>query len=79
MITTEALRFILSRLPKGSRHIIKSKTGYTLGYIDKVLKGQRSNDRIIESAISILEESPDENQSTYERLDRIATRIQKLV
>ena len=79
MVTTDALQFIKARLPKGSKHRIRKSTGFTISYINLVLNGERFNDRIIEQAIQLIEESSAGNQEIYDRLNRVAARTKQMV
>jgi len=47
----ETLSLIKSSLPKGYRKKLKLSTGFSLGYIDLVLRGHRSNQLIIDTAL----------------------------
>ena len=77
MFTTEALQFIKSRLPKGAKHKIQKSTGYTISYINMVLNGERSNPRIVDIAVSIIEEASEGNQTIYDRLNKVANLLKQ--
>ncbi|MFA5816662.1 MAG: hypothetical protein WC865_13700 [Bacteroidales bacterium] len=70
-MTPEACIAIKSRLPKGYRIRIRKETELSIGYIDKVLLGKRSNQDVINSALTILEELEEAKQLAYDRLNKI--------
>ena len=78
MFTTETLKFIKSRLPKGSKLKIQKSTGFTLSYINMVLNGERTNEKIIDQAISLIEQAAEADQSVYDRLNKVAAPVRKL-
>lgn len=48
-------RAINLKLTHGDRIKISHSTGYTSSYVNSVLQGRRKNNRIIESAIKLIE------------------------
>lgn len=65
-------------LPKGSQKILADKLGVSESYVSKVLKGQRKNDAILESAIELAEEEKRKLKAEERKQRRLLKRIDKL-
>jgi len=53
-MTTQQLKVLKASLPMGYRDEIRQMTNFSLPYIDRVMRGDRYNQKIIDAALFIL-------------------------
>jgi len=60
-----------SALPKGYRERIQTETQFSMPYIDKVMKGTRYNQQIIDTALAILEETQTAKKASIGKIKKL--------
>ena len=70
-MSPEALSTLKAKLPKGYREMISKSANLSVSTIDRVFNGTRSNQLIIDLALSILEDAEQVQQANYDRLNSI--------
>ncbi|MFA6128834.1 MAG: hypothetical protein WC699_16155 [Bacteroidales bacterium] len=70
-MSPDALLTLKRKLPKGYREMISKSTNLSVSTIDRVFNGSRSDQRVIDIALSMAEDAEQVRQLNYDRLNSI--------
>ncbi|TSA37794.1 MAG: hypothetical protein D4R64_04810 [Porphyromonadaceae bacterium] len=70
-MTSQQLKILKASLPMGYRDEIKLMTNFSLPYIDRVMRGDRYNQKIIDAAIYILAKRKAARKNSSSKFNRL--------
>ena len=71
------LELMIKSMGKGWRNELAERSGYSTTYVYYVMRGKRHNDGVISSAREIIRDRKEEEKKEAERLESLASEIEK--
>lgn len=66
-LSKSELKMLKSKLPKGYRKELHTKSGYSYSMVDQVLRGERFNEKIINCAFELIELSKKNSEELHNK------------